>query len=285
MDMTIERTGATLGAIVNGVRLSEIDTSALVRIKELFLEHALLIFPGQFLDARAQEAFAKNFGAIEVLVENMKSIPISNKAENGRLMDSKDEQMKLLKGNEGWHTDSSYMPRAAKASVLSAHVVPPEGGETQWADARAAYDSLEASTKNRLKDLRAQHNYFRSQAKIGHKVAVGAAYGFFEGKSPEYPLVKIHPETGRPALYVGRHACEIPGMESQDAENLLVQLNTHITQEPYVWSHKWAPGDVAIWDNRCVLHRARPYDQSQERLMMHTRIRGERESETAINYR
>ena len=285
MDMTIERTGATLGAIVNGVRLSEIDTSALVRIKELFLEHALLIFPGQFLDARAQEAFAKNFGAIEVLVENMKSIPISNKAENGRLMDSKDEQMKLLKGNEGWHTDSSYMPRAAKASVLSAHVVPPEGGETQWADARAAYDSLEASTKNRLKDLRAQHNYFRSQAQIGHKVAVGAAYGFFEGKSPEYPLVKIHPETGRPALYVGRHACEIPGMEAQDAENLLVQLNTHITQEPYVWSHKWAPGDVAIWDNRCVLHRARPYDQSQERLMMHTRIRGERESETAINYR
>ena len=267
------------------MKLSEIDTRSLDQIKKLFLEHALLIFPGQFLEARAQEAFAKNFGAIEVLVENMKSIPISNKAENGRLMGRKDEQMKLLKGNEGWHTDSSYMPRAAKASVLSAHIVPPEGGETQWADARAAYDSLEVVTKDNLKNLCAQHNYFRSQAKIGHKVAVGAAYGFFEGESPEYPLVKIHPETGRPALYVGRHACEIPGMESQEAENLLAQLNTHITQEPYVWSHKWAPGDVAIWDNRCVLHRARPYDQSQERLMMHTRIRGERESETAINYR
>ena len=284
MGMTVDRTEATLGAILKGVSIIEIDTHSLSRIKELFLDHALLIFPGQFLDAQEQIEFAKNFGAIEVLVENMNSIRISNKAENGRLMDGKDEQMKLLKGNEGWHTDSSYMPRAAKASVLSAHVVPSVGGETQWADARAAYDSLEVVTKNKLKGLRAQHNYFRSQAKIGHKVAVGAAYGFFEGESPEYPLVKVHPETGRAALYVGRHACEIPGMASEEAENLLAELNKHITQEPYVYSHKWVPGDVVIWDNRCALHRARPYDQSQERLMMQTRIRGERESETAINY-
>ena len=123
-------------------------------------------------------------------------------------------RMKLLAGNEGWHTDSSYMPLSAKASVLSARVVPSSGGQTQWADPRAAYDALDQSMKDRIEDLTAYHSYFYSQAKLGHEVEAGAGYGFFEGEPPLRPLVKEHPETARLALYIGRHAGRIVGMDS-----------------------------------------------------------------------
>jgi alpha-ketoglutarate-dependent taurine dioxygenase len=167
--------------------------------------------------------------------------------------------------------------------VLSAHVLPSTGSQTQWADARAAYDALDEGTRARIANLDAYHSYFYSQAKIGHKVEVGAGYGFFEGESPLRPLVKIHPVTGRPALYVGRHAASIPGMEQAEAEALIQYLNDFICQPPRVYTHHWQAGDVAVWDNRCLLHRACSYDYRQERVMMHTRIQGELASESSRN--
>ena len=118
-----------------------------------------------------------------------------------------------LRGNEGWHTDSSYMPLAAKASVLSAQVVPSAGGETEWADMRAAYDALDEATRRRIAGLSAHHSLYHSQAKIGHVVQTGAGYGFHTKGAPLRPLVKVHPVTGRPALFIGRHAYGIPGLD------------------------------------------------------------------------
>jgi len=284
MKIEIQPTDVTFGATITGVELANLDLETWPQIKKAFLKYALLIFPSQHLDSRQQVDFAKRFGEIEFLVRNMETIPLSNRSSNGKLMDDDEEQIKLLKGNEIWHTDSSYMPRASKASVLSAKIIPNKGGQTEWADARSAYDFLDDSIKNKINYLKATHNYFISQAKIGHEVKVGAAYGFYEGEPPVHPIVKIHPETDRPSLYVGRHACDVLGMQQKESEELLSFLNAQIVKKQFVWQHQWSPGDIVIWDNRCLLHRAKPFDSGEERLMMHTRIRGDKFSETAVNY-
>lgn len=285
MTITIQPTNATLGAVIQGVELAALSDASWREIEAAFHEYAVLIFPGQHLSAKEQLAFATRFGEIEIIVEGLKTVPISNKAADGNLYDETSERMQLLRGNEGWYTDSSYMPLSAKASVLSAHVLPTAGGNTEWADARAAYAALDPTTKARIADLAAYHSYFFSQAKMGHKVAVGAGYGFFEGEPPLRPLVKRHPVTGRPALYIGRHASRIDGLAADEAERLLDELMSFTCQPPRTFAHVWRPGDVAVWDNRCVLHRARPYDYREERVMMHTRIKGDVATESAINYR
>lgn len=283
MALTIRPTPATLGAIVTGIDLAALDDASWRGIEAAFLDRAVLIFPGQMLTADEQLAFAKRFGDIEVLAEGMTTVPISNKAPDGKLYEADAHRMQLLRGNEGWHTDSSYMPLAAKASVLSAHVIPSSGGQTEWADARDAFDALDPHTRERIAGLDAYHSYFTSQAKLGHHVEVGAGYGFFAGEPPLRPLVKLHPVTGRPALYVGRHAGRIPGLEQDEAEALLDELMTLICRPPRIFAHTWQVGDIAVWDNRCLLHRARPYDYREERVMMHTRIKGNPATESALN--
>lgn len=285
MPMTIQPTDATLGAVITGIELAALNDASWHEIEAAFHEYAVLIFPRQHLSHEEQLAFATRFGEIEILVEGLKTVPISNKSETGDLFEENSHRMQLLRGNEGWHTDSSYMPLSAKASVLSAHVVTRAGGQTEWADARAAYAALDSKTRDRIADLAAYHSYFYSQAKLGHAVAVGSGYGFFDGEPPLRPLVKHHPVTGRPALYIGRHAGKIPGLGDEEAETLLNELLAFTCQPPRLFTQVWQPGDLVVWDNRCVLHRARPYDYREERVMMHTRIRGERASESATNYR
>jgi len=283
MRMHIEPTDATLGAFVTGVKLAELDPRSFSDIESAFHEYGLLIFPNQHLSANAQLEFARRFGEIEMLVENMKSISIANTGPDGKLLDPESHQMRLLIGNEGWHTDSSYMPLTAKASVLSAHVVPAVGGQTEWADPRAAYDALDPALRRRIDGLNAFHSIFYSQAKIGNEVAGGAGYGFYDGEAPLHPLVKIHPVTKRPALYIGRHAGRIPGLPDQEAERLIEDLVAFTCQPPRTFRHDWQPGDIAVWDNRCVLHRACPYDYREQRVMLHTRIKGDPATESALN--
>ncbi|MGE0486894.1 MAG: TauD/TfdA dioxygenase family protein [Gammaproteobacteria bacterium] len=284
MSMTIEPTSATLGATVRGVDLTALNEASWAAILQAFHDHALLIFPAQHLSATAQADFGRRFGAIEVLVQNLDTIPISNRGGlDGAPLADDSFHMQLLRGNEGWHTDSSYMPLAAKASVLSAQVVPSAGGETEWADMRAAYDALDDQRREFVDAHRAYHNYFYSQARIGHTVQAGQAYGFHEGEPPLRELVKIHPVTGRRALFIGRHACDIVGLERAESERFLDALTAFACQPPRTWTHRWQPGDVVVWDNRCLLHRARPYDHREPRTMLHTRIQGDPASESALN--
>jgi alpha-ketoglutarate-dependent taurine dioxygenase len=280
---TVEPTGATLGAVVTGVDLTALDHAQWNAIGAAFLEHAVLIFPGQHLSANAQTAFAERFGNIEHLVADRKIVPISNRRADGTLLSDHEHGMQVMIGNEGWHTDSSYMRLSAKASVLSAHVVPKHGGETEWADMRAAYDAFDDAMRERIAGLSAYHSLRYSQARIGHAAAVGSSYGFHDEQPPLRPLVKVHPETGRAALYIGRHAYGIPGLDADESESLLDDLVAFACRPPRVYTHTWTPGDVVIWDNRCVLHRARPYDHREARVMMHVRVAGEPTSETAAN--
>lgn len=201
-----------------------------------------------------------------------------------RVEDDKDSVIKILKGNMGWHCDSTYMPVQAKGAVFSAETVPESGGETGFADMRAAYDALSQGLKERISRLSAYHSLRYSQAKIGHTADEQgdySGYGFDVKQPPLRPLVKTHPETGRKTLLIGRHAFGIPGLSETDSEQLLDSLCTFACQPPRVYHHRWTPGDVVVWDNRSLMHRACRWDMREPRVMYHSRIAGDPVSEFA----
>jgi alpha-ketoglutarate-dependent taurine dioxygenase len=270
--LRIEPLPATLGARVEGVRLADLDDPTWAAIEDAFHTWALLVFPGQHLGDDEQLAFARRFGSLE---PGLELVAISNVTPEGEIRPVDGPIMHTIRGNEGWHTDSSYMPRAAKASMLSARVVPSSGGETEWADMRAAYDDLEPDVRARVDTLWAYHSIRYSQARAGLHNVMPGAYGHDVDEPPLRPLVKVHPVTGRRALFIGRHAHAIPGLPREESDQLLDDLLDAACQPPRVYRHRWQPGDVAVWDNRCVLHRARPYDYDEPRIMKHSRIAGQ----------
>ncbi len=283
MSLTITPINATLGAILTEVDLANLDNSTFRTIENAFHEYAVLVFPDQNLTEDEQVQFASRFGELELTNpdKRFKFSMISNQNADGSIVRGQEHRFKILRGNEGWHTDSSYMPISAKASILSAQVVPSFGGETEVADMRAAYDALDEKIRLRIEDLKAFHSLYESQAKIGHTPETGASYGFHTKGSPLRPLVKTHPITGRRALYIGRHAYAMPGLDKIEAQKLLDELVDFACQSPRVYAHKWRPGDVFMWDNRCVLHRACPYDYKEIRIMRHTRVAGNPDTEFA----
>jgi alpha-ketoglutarate-dependent taurine dioxygenase len=200
--------------------------------------------------------------------------PVSNRATDGSVRTDDHPSIQILRGNEGWHTDSSYLPVSAMASMLSAHVVPSVGGGTQWADMRAAYDALDNAVQQRLGELSACHSIKYSQARIGFTDASAPLYGYDVSDAPRRPLVKPHPVTGRQALFIGRHAFAVNGLTDKESEALLDGLLADACQPPRLYEHRWSPGDLVMWDNRCVLHRARPYDPTEVRVMHHSRVAG-----------
>jgi alpha-ketoglutarate-dependent taurine dioxygenase len=271
--------GCTLGAVVTGVRITDLDDHTWAAIEAAFHEHAVLVFPGQHLETDEQVAFARRFGEIEVLFTGYDAVPISTIDGDGRVLEPEHPVMQVVRGNQGWHTDSSYMPVSAKASLLSAKVVPSAGGETEWADMRAAYDALDEATKQRIADLAAHHSIAYSQAKAGFDSTLG--YGMAEPDQLR-PLVKHHPATGRPALFIGRHAHAVPGLDPSASDALLAGLLDHATRPPFTYRHAWTPGDLVVWDNRCVLHRACEWDLAEPRVRRHTRVAGDPVTERSL---
>jgi alpha-ketoglutarate-dependent taurine dioxygenase len=281
--MNIEPTQATLGATVTGVNLNSLDDEQWQAIEAAWYEYAVLVFPAQHIEEDAHIALGERIGPLEELMTNRKAVPISNRKADGSSVDLSSDHFQILKGNEGWHTDSTYMPLSARASILAADVVPEEGGQTEWADMRAALDALAPDTRKKIADLAAHHSLYYSQAKVGHQANSGASYGLSDQDIPLRPLIKVHPVTRRPALFIGRHAHAIPGLSEEESESLLDQLTDFACQPPRVFAHTWRPGDVVMWDNRCVLHRARPYDYSLPRVMRHVRVAGDPRTEAGIN--
>lgn len=270
-EIIIEPLPATLGATVSGIRLGALDDAGWQVIEDAFNTYALLIFPNQHLSDDEQMAFGRRFGQLE---QGLTMAALSNVTPLGELRPADGVVMQMLRGNEGWHTDSSYMPLAAKASMLSAHVVPQSGGETEWADMRAAYEALDGAIKARIAPLSAFHSIRYSQAQLGFTDIVNS-YGYDVEDPPLRPLVKVHPVTARPALYIGRHAHAIPGLSPDESQQLLGELLEFACRPPRIHRHRWVPGDLAVWDNRCVLHRACGYDYREPRVMKHTRVSGE----------
>ena len=283
--MRVEPLERSFGAKIYDLSLPDLEQEQIRDLYDLWLEYALLVFPGQNLTTDQQISFAKNFGALEFELS-----PISNVRNDGSIRDANDDDIvKSLRGNMEWHHDSTYMPIQAKGAVFTAHKVPSKGGETGWADMRAAYKGLNQSMKEKINDLSAFHSYEWSQKeRFGHKdpkVSEFNSYGFDIDPKPLRPLVKVHAETGQKCLTIGRHIYKIPGMSDQEARNLAQELEEFAcSNKEWVYHHSWQEGDAVIWDNRCLMHQASMWDLNEGRIMYHSRIEGDPISEAASNY-
>lgn len=278
----VEPLDASFGARITGLRLTEMSEAAFDALYDVWLEHGLLVLPDQHMTPDEQVGVARRFGPLEV-----KLFAISNVRDDGSIRTSdEDDLVKILKGNMGWHHDSTYMPLQAKGAVFSAHVVPSEGGETGFADMRAAYDALDDGMKRKLEGLTALHSLHYSQMKAGfrqkEKDSEYIGYGLDDRPPVRRQLVKTHPETGRKALLIGRHAYNVTGMAEDESERFMDDLNAFACADERVYYHSWTPGEVVIWDNRSLMHRACEWDINQARVMYHSRIAGSPESEAEV---
>jgi alpha-ketoglutarate-dependent 2,4-dichlorophenoxyacetate dioxygenase len=267
------------GAIVTGIALPAITSEQFETIHQAFLKYGFLVFPEQHLSDDENIKFAARFGELE-----FGALPIANRKKlkdgrYGKILDVSAQRMRTNIGNETWHTDSTYRPISSKCAMLSAVQLPQSGGETQLADMRAGYEALDAETNTLVNQLSAYHSTQFSQANdIGDFPSPDN--GIYHGEAYLRPLVKVHPETGIPNLFVGRHAFGIPGLEREESRTLLQKLVDFIVSKPErVYTHRWQVGDTLLWDNRALLHRARPYDYEEPRVMTATRVAGDEVTE------
>ncbi len=226
----------------------------------------------QALDDRRQLAFAGQFGEIEAprsarAAADRRLRPeisdISNLDENSRLRAADDPRRFDQLGNRLWHTDGSFRRVPAALSMLYAHQVPANGGETEFADLRAAWDALPDNTKAQLDGLVAIHDIAYSRAQIGFTELLFGERDLL----PAVPqrVVRVHPGSGRKTLYLAAHASHILGMPVPEGRLLLRDLIEFATERRFVYRHVWRPGDLVIWDNRCTMHRGRPFDETEIR--------------------
>lgn len=278
--------GLTFGAEVLGVDLRNLDGEADAAIQEAFARYGILVFHDQDLDREAHMAFARRFGDIERQSDQtMRAdfvgkpivLDISNVDENGvHIRDRNHPQTRFLGGNEGWHSDSSFKEVSAKASVLFAIETPSIAGETGYADMRAAWDdALSDAERERLGGLRAYHSLAYSQAVAGAS-DTPVPDDPTELPGAWHPLVRTHPVTGRMSLFIGRHAAMVEGLPGAEGRQLLENLLDRACRPPRIYYHSWRPGDVVIWDNRCMLHRATSWDLDERRVLRHVRVAGDR---------
>lgn len=276
--------GKTFGAVVRGLPLATLSDDAFPELYSAWLRYGLLIFPEQHLSRSEQITFAERLGP---LVPGLEAAAISNLRADGTLRDAPDDDMmKIIRGNMEWHQDNTYMPVQAKGAVFSAQIVPKTGGETAFADLEAAWETLDPTLQARCEALGAYHSLVESQRRLGESTKAEGSeytgYGLNVAGSPLRPLVKIHPETGRKSLAVGRHAYAIEGLENNDALALLATLLDHaVTAPERVVEHRWTAGDLVLWDNRRLLHRAQPWDYTEPRVMTHSRLAGDQKTEGA----
>lgn len=270
------------GATVTGVKLAELTDDSFTKIHQAFLTYGFLLFPGQFLSDTENIAFGERFGELEFGANPMSNQHRHRDGSYGQVFDVDTQRMRTNVGNEAWHTDSTYKPLSSKCAMLSAVTVPTKGGETALADQRAAYEALDQATQDRIANLSAYHSTEFSQANDLGDFPPRETDSIYHGEAYLRPMVKMHPETGRPNLFVGRHAFGIPGLERSESRALLKQLiDFVVSDESRVYTHPWTEGDTLLWDNRYVLHRAMPYDYTEPRVLIGTRIAGDPETELA----
>ena len=283
-DFHVKPLDASFGATVTNITLAGLDDQSFETLYQIWLEQALLIFPDQHLDKEDHLEFSERFGELEFPMDLISNLKPDGTPRN----DPDDEVVKSLHGNEGWHCDSTYMPIQSKCAIFSVQVMPGRGGGTAWADMRAAYDVLSYEMKEKISPLKAYHSIRYSQGKIGHIYDDDEDHGNFDSYGMDIeprlrPLVKVHPETGRTTLMIGRHAFGIPGLTPEESVQLLAELSEFALRPPRVFEYVWKVGDTAVWDNRALMHRARPYDMSEPRVICNCRILGDARTEYAAH--
>ena len=267
-----------IGAEIGGLDLRQpVDDATVQALWRAIDRHAVLVFHDPQLSDAELRAFAARFGELEIgrsaarggrrRLQFPEIGDISNLDEDSHIRARDDRKRLDSLGNRLWHTDASYMPVPVVLGMLFAVAVPPTspfgGGETEFADMRAAYDALTEAQKAVVDPLVVEHDVFWSRGQIGFTE-------FPPGEREQYPpsrqrLVRRHPGSGRKGLYLSAHASHIVGWPVPDGRLLLRDLEEHATQRQFVYSHKWRVGDLVIWDNRDTMHRGRPHDESQPR--------------------
>jgi alpha-ketoglutarate-dependent 2,4-dichlorophenoxyacetate dioxygenase len=246
--------------------------------------YAVLVFRDQQIRDEQQMAFSRNFGRLEDARGGNITRPedkrlqvgmndVSNLGKDGRPLDRASRERTFNLGNMLWHSDSSFRAIPAKYSLLSARVVNPKGGNTEFADMRAAYDTLDADTKALIEDLVCEHSLMYSRGALGMSDFTEEERTMF--RPVRQRLVRTHPVTGRKSLYLASHAGDIVDMPVAEARILLRDLTEHATQPAFVYVHTWRQWDLVMWDNRQMMHRVRRYDESQPRDMRRTTVAGD----------
>ena len=271
-DFVAEATGINIAAGVSKADAAEIE-AAMDR-------YAVLVLPGQEITDEQQYAVSRNFGPMETATGDFQPVEtrrlsmdindISNLDPKGEVLARDDRRRLFGLGNMLWHTDSSFKPTPAKYSLLSGRVIPEEGGNTEFADMRAAWDDLDPKLQAECMGLVAEHSQLYSRGSLGIVDFTDAERASF-APVPQR-LVRRHAGSGRLCLYLASHAGTIRGWPVPEARLFLKDLTEHATQREYVYSHRWRPYDLVIWDNRAVMHRARRYDHTKPRDLHRTTV-------------
>ena len=259
---------------VTGVDLRQpLDPAVVIEIDAAMDRYAVLVVRDQPLDQEQQMVFARSFGPLDLGLRKVKKQPhrfrydelidISNVGLDGKLVGRGSKRLFSQIANQLWHSDSSFQRPAAKYSMLSAVVLPTRGGETEFADLRAAYDALSDELKAELEALEAEHYALHSRFLLGDSDYTEEQRNAIP--PVHWPIVRMHPGSKRKLLFVGVHARRIVGWPVAEGRMLLMDLLEHATQRDFVYSHKWRVGDLVMWDNRSTLHRGRRYNLSERR--------------------
>ena len=285
MTMTIRRIGPGFVGEVDGVDIRRsLSEEVAAAIHAGMDEHAVLVFREQPVTADQQLAFTRSLGPLEHSIGTGLRKPeecrlptifadVSNLDVDDKPMNREDRRRLFAIGNQLWHSDSSFKTTPAKYSLLHAISITSSGGNTEFANMRAAYDALDDETKARCEGLICEHSQMYSRQQIG----------FFEFTKEEkqrftsvrQTLVRTHPATGRKSLYLASHAGGIVGWPVPEARIFLRDLTDHATQRQFVHAHEWRIGDLVIWDNRQTMHRARPFPVMESRDMRRTTLAGD----------
>lgn len=284
MSLSITQIHPAIAGEVSGIDLSiPLTREQAGEIEGAMDRLGVLIFHGQDITDEQQIAFSQNFGEIEnkkggnITKSQDQRLPptmndVSNIGKDGKPLARDSRQHLFNLGNMLWHSDSSFRAVPAKYSLLSARIVNPVGGNTEFASMRAAYDALDDATKAEIEDLICEHSLMYSRSALGFPDYTEDEKKMFTPVRQR--LVRRHPATGQKSLYLSSHAGEIVGMETPAARILLRDLTEHATQPQFVHIHKWHPGDFIMWDNRQTMHRVRRYDETQPRDMRRTTVAG-----------
>jgi taurine dioxygenase len=267
-----------LGVEIVGVDLrSDIDPSLFAAIHDAFLRHQVLLFNTGDLPPARQVAFARIFGEVQVHVMNQyhadgfpELYRLSNLDEHGRPNGKHPDR-----GTMAWHTDGSWRKVTGQATIIYGEIVPEQGGETHFCDMYGAYERLDDGWKRRLEGLRAVHNLdFSRNRRHGEDPMTQAQK---QATPPvDHPIVRTHPQTGRKCIFLGDHAEYVLGMPYEEGRALIEELNALAVHPDLTYEHRWRDGQLIVWDNRCLMHRATPYDPAtQRRVVRRCTILGE----------
>ena len=269
--------GPGFAAELRGVTIHDVAASeeAYAAVRGAFEEHSVLVFRDQDVTDEAQLAFSRRFGLLEVTKVGSEGhgtnlVILKTLDEKGDVV-PEDHRLALEnKANQLWHTDSSFKRVPALASVLSARVIPRQGGETEYVSTRLAFERVEPALRRRLENSFAWHEYAYSRGKIAPDLAGPAERAALPRQC--WRLVWKNPVNGRRALYMASHAFAIEGMEPEAAQELLAQLTEAATAPGASYLHSWRNGDVVMWDNRATMHRGRPWPAREPRYMVRSTI-------------